>query len=190
MQPRTQLSSAIFIPDEMRNDILSRNEIANLVDQIPNPGNKNDKYSAPSYRMVVSHPVSVKWGDFVWPPGDDRRLHDDEKVSKSVYIRCTGAYFIICSLWRRLREFLCSSWKLEKEREMLFADELLSFHWRTGCSMAQTEYKIAEFWFMCFSRFVSFSFSRYSQRNRQLSLVVLIGNVGYSSKTSASVINI
>lgn len=39
MQPRTQLSSAIFIPDEMRNDILSRNEIANLVDTIPNPGN-------------------------------------------------------------------------------------------------------------------------------------------------------
>lgn len=38
MQPRTQLSSAIFIPDEMRNDILSRNEIANLVDTIPNPG--------------------------------------------------------------------------------------------------------------------------------------------------------
>lgn len=38
MQPRTQLSSAIFIPDEMRNDILSRNEIANMVDQIPNPG--------------------------------------------------------------------------------------------------------------------------------------------------------
>lgn len=38
MQPRTQLSSAIFIPDEMRNDILARNEIANLVDQIPNPG--------------------------------------------------------------------------------------------------------------------------------------------------------
>lgn len=41
MQPRTQLSSAIFIPDEMRNDILSRNEIANMVDPIPNPGKKN-----------------------------------------------------------------------------------------------------------------------------------------------------
>ncbi|XP_031623876.1 PAN2-PAN3 deadenylation complex subunit PAN3 isoform X4 [Contarinia nasturtii] len=39
MQPRTQLSSAIFIPDDMRNDILARNEIANLVDTIPNPGN-------------------------------------------------------------------------------------------------------------------------------------------------------
>lgn len=38
MQPRTQLSSAIFIPDEMRHDILARNEIANLVDPIPNPG--------------------------------------------------------------------------------------------------------------------------------------------------------
>lgn len=38
MQPRTQLSSAIFIPDEMRNDILARNEIANIVDSIPNPG--------------------------------------------------------------------------------------------------------------------------------------------------------
>lgn len=39
MQPRTQLSSAIFIPDEMRNDILSRNEIANLIEAIQNPGN-------------------------------------------------------------------------------------------------------------------------------------------------------
>lgn len=38
MQPRTQLSSAIFIPDEMRNDILARNEIANIVDSIANPG--------------------------------------------------------------------------------------------------------------------------------------------------------
>lgn len=38
MQPRTQLSSAIFIPDEMRSDILSRNEIANLMEQMPNPG--------------------------------------------------------------------------------------------------------------------------------------------------------
>lgn len=47
MQPRTQLSSAIFIPDEMRNDILARNEIANNVDTIPNPGihkgKKNNK---------------------------------------------------------------------------------------------------------------------------------------------------
>ncbi|XP_055321590.1 PAN2-PAN3 deadenylation complex subunit PAN3 isoform X4 [Sitodiplosis mosellana] len=42
MQPRTQLSSAIFIPDEMRNDILSRNEIANLVDAIPNPDIPNE----------------------------------------------------------------------------------------------------------------------------------------------------
>lgn len=39
MQPRTQLSSAIFIPDDMRNDILARNEIANLVDQMSNQGN-------------------------------------------------------------------------------------------------------------------------------------------------------
>lgn len=38
MKPRTQLSSAIFVPDEMRNEILSRNEIANLVDATPNPG--------------------------------------------------------------------------------------------------------------------------------------------------------
>lgn len=38
MQPRTQLSSAFFIPDEMRNDILGRNEIANLVDTNPNSG--------------------------------------------------------------------------------------------------------------------------------------------------------
>lgn len=37
MQPRTQLSSAIFIPDEMRNSILERNEIANMVDPSPNP---------------------------------------------------------------------------------------------------------------------------------------------------------
>ncbi|KAG4079909.1 hypothetical protein HA402_015040 [Bradysia odoriphaga] len=36
MQPRTQLSSAFFIPDEMRNDILGRNETANLVDTNPN----------------------------------------------------------------------------------------------------------------------------------------------------------
>lgn len=38
IQPRTQLSSAFFIPDEMRNDILSRNEISNLVDTNPNSG--------------------------------------------------------------------------------------------------------------------------------------------------------
>ncbi len=38
MQPRTQLSSAFFIPDEMRHDILARNEIANLVDTNPNSG--------------------------------------------------------------------------------------------------------------------------------------------------------
>lgn len=38
MQPRTQLSSAIFIPDEMRNDILSRNEISNLIESLQNPG--------------------------------------------------------------------------------------------------------------------------------------------------------
>lgn len=38
MQPRTQLSAAFFIPDEMRNEILSRNEIANMVDTNPHPG--------------------------------------------------------------------------------------------------------------------------------------------------------
>lgn len=38
MQPRTQLSSAFFIPDEMRNEILGRNETANLVDTNPNSG--------------------------------------------------------------------------------------------------------------------------------------------------------
>lgn len=38
MQPRTQLSAAFFIPDEMRNDILTRNEIANMVDTNPHPG--------------------------------------------------------------------------------------------------------------------------------------------------------
>lgn len=43
MQPRTQLSSAIFIPDEMRNDILSRNEISNLVESMPNTGDENKK---------------------------------------------------------------------------------------------------------------------------------------------------
>lgn len=38
MQPRTQLSSAFFIPEEMRNDIQHRNEIANIIDTTPNPG--------------------------------------------------------------------------------------------------------------------------------------------------------
>ncbi|BFF97990.1 PAN2-PAN3 deadenylation complex subunit PAN3 [Drosophila madeirensis] len=31
MQPKTQLESAFFIPDEMRSDILARNEISNLI---------------------------------------------------------------------------------------------------------------------------------------------------------------
>lgn len=39
MQPRTQLSSAIFVPNEMRNEILARNEIANMIEPTPNPGN-------------------------------------------------------------------------------------------------------------------------------------------------------
>lgn len=38
MQPRTQLSSAFFIPNELRNDILARNEIANMIEPTPNPG--------------------------------------------------------------------------------------------------------------------------------------------------------
>lgn len=38
MQPKTQLSSAFFIPDELRNDILQRNEIANVMDMNPTPG--------------------------------------------------------------------------------------------------------------------------------------------------------
>lgn len=39
MQPRTQLSSAIFNPGKMRTDILTRNEISNQME--PNPGESN-----------------------------------------------------------------------------------------------------------------------------------------------------
>lgn len=44
MQPRTQLSSAIFVPSEMRNEILARNEIANMIEPTPNPG--TNRYDA------------------------------------------------------------------------------------------------------------------------------------------------
>lgn len=38
MQPRTQLSSAFFTPSDYRNEILNRNDIANMIETTPNPG--------------------------------------------------------------------------------------------------------------------------------------------------------
>lgn len=62
MKPRTQLSSAIFVPDEMRNEILSRNEIANLVDSTPNPGNLNLFAAKDKARIgyVVSFVINIQ----------------------------------------------------------------------------------------------------------------------------------
>lgn len=38
MQSRTPLSSAFFMPEEMRSDVQTRNEIANLIDTNLNQG--------------------------------------------------------------------------------------------------------------------------------------------------------
>lgn len=55
MQPKTQLSSAFFIPDELRNEILQRNEIANLMDLNPIPGKKTHIYLKKNITKLISH---------------------------------------------------------------------------------------------------------------------------------------
>lgn len=60
MQPRTQLSSAIFIPDEMRQNILERNEIANMIDQNPNPDIPTEIDNYHSLYALEPQPVHQK----------------------------------------------------------------------------------------------------------------------------------
>lgn len=60
MQPRTQLSSAIFIPEEMRNGILERNEIANMIDPNPNPDIPSEIDSHHSLYALEPQPIHQK----------------------------------------------------------------------------------------------------------------------------------
>lgn len=60
MQPRTQLSSAIFIPEEMRNSILERNEIANMIDPNPNPEMPSEIDSYHSLYALEPQPIHQK----------------------------------------------------------------------------------------------------------------------------------
>lgn len=60
MQPRTQLSSAIFIPEEMRNGILERNEIANMIDPNPNPEMPSEIDSYHSLYALEPQPIHQK----------------------------------------------------------------------------------------------------------------------------------
>lgn len=60
MQPRTQLSSAMFIPDELRNSILERNEIANMIDPTPNPDIPTEIDSYHQLYALEAQPIHQK----------------------------------------------------------------------------------------------------------------------------------
>lgn len=57
MQPRTQLSSAFFIPNEMRNEILARNELANMIDHTQNADIPNEIDNYHSLVLLENHAI-------------------------------------------------------------------------------------------------------------------------------------
>ncbi|XP_055846663.1 PAN2-PAN3 deadenylation complex subunit PAN3 isoform X2 [Episyrphus balteatus] len=103
MQPKTQLETAFFIPDEMRSEILSRNEISNFILDTSDAANSNIPLEVDNYHSL--YPLE--------PP----QLHPKMTMPTSTY-KATHSTTGIKYTLRRLHGFRLQSTKCMAVVEM------------------------------------------------------------------------